>query len=83
MKNETYFYRKETEELDGLEKKYNVCLIHFSDGMKKMKLSGPYNSEKDAEEFIEKIQMGIKLKPGMYLGISEEVTYEEYDAEER
>ena len=57
-----------------------VCLIHFSDGMKKVKLAGPFESERDAEEFIVKIQTGIKLKPGMYLGISE-VTYEEYDVQ--
>ena len=57
-----------------------VCLIHFSDGMKKVKLAGPFETEKDAEKYIEEIQTGIKLKPGMYLGISE-VTYEEYDVQ--
>ena len=60
-----------------------VCLIHFSDGMKKVKLAGPFESERDAEKYIEEISSVIYLKPGQQFGIREIVTFDEYVEVER
>lgn len=62
---------------------FDVCIVQFFNGMKKIKLAGPFDTEKDAEDFIEEISSTISLKPGQQFGIREILTFDEYSENER